>query len=129
MRCGSFNALQFLRGLVEDLTAKLEKGVPPPRTGGALMVMMLLALDLFVVSAAPADQRLVGWMRLVKVWVALRQDDTCGISPRSFRVADGVFIAELERSKTSGPGRDKRHVNIYIAGGAFICKPGAGRGP
>jgi hypothetical protein len=88
-------------------------------------VVMILALeDLVMRSAAQAYMRWYAWIKLLKVWAALRWSDLQGI-PNDFLHLrhDGVLEGKITRSKTSGQGKRVEVMYFYVAPEAFLlCK-------
>eukprot|EP00973_Karenia_brevis_P093199 12416165-Karenia_brevis.AAC.1 len=71
--------------------------------------MMILALELGVSDlTAPTFLRAIMWMKLLRIWAGLRSDDVQGIMPNLMRLLDSGLVVQLDRTKTSGPGRKIR---------------------
>ena len=68
--------------------------------------------------------RMYAWWLLLKVWGSLRFDDHRGLIPRGlFLGADGLRGA-LVRTKTSGAGKSKEVLPLFISRDAFVNEPG-----
>ena len=68
--------------------------------------------------------RMYAWWLLLKVWGSLRFDDHRGLIPKGlFLGADGLRGA-LVRTKTSGAGKSKEVLPLFISRDAFVNEPG-----
>ena len=56
-------------------------------------------------STSPKFVRMFAWLRLVRVWTALRFDDHRGIIPRRMVLTSTGLRGTLVRTKTSGAGK------------------------
>ena len=66
--------------------------------------------------------RAFAWVRLVKVWGALRSDDLGGLLPGELQRLDRGLKGMLDRTKTSGPGKRIRWLAIWIDEGAWVAE-------
>ena len=65
--------------------------------------------------------RVFAWFKLVKLWGALRWDDTLGIPPAMMDVREGVGLrGKIMRSKTTGEGRRVDIQEFFISCEAWI---------
>ena len=56
----------------------------------------------------------------MKIWASLRFDDTLGIRPELMILTANGLEAQLERTKTSGPGRKIRWLSFFVSSRASI---------
>ena len=103
---------------VRDTAARLAVDAPAPKKAAMFPAVFIVAMESAVHDAHyPLFKRFVAWVRLLKVWAALRSDDTEGMVPQELRLTDAGLEGVLERSKTSGPGRRCRHTALSWATG------------
>ena len=106
---------------VEYLTVSLSRGAAPTKKAAMLLLGMLMALELYVLDVSrPRYCRGVAWLRLVKIWASLRFDDTLGIRPELMILTASGLEAQLERTKTSGPGRKIRWLSFFVSSQASV---------
>ena len=80
-------------------------------------VVIPMGLEFVVMTEdAPVYKRIFAWYKLVKLWGALRWDDTLGCPPSSFRWVETQGLeAEIVRSKTSGDGKRVESQKFFIS--------------
>ena len=88
-------------------------------------VVMILALeDLVLREAAAPYTRFYAWVKLLKLWAALRWSDVQGVPNDLLRLRqDGCWRARSPRSKTSGQGKRVEVMFFYVAKEASCCAP------
>eukprot|EP00973_Karenia_brevis_P035109 4844650-Karenia_brevis.AAC.1 len=59
-------------------------------------------------------------MKLLRIWAGLRADDVQGIMPNLMRLTDSGLVVQLDRTKTSGPGRKVRWMTVYVSSVAYL---------
>ena len=65
--------------------------------------------------------RAFSWFKLLKLWAALRWDDTMGIPPSSVQMLPGRGLrGKILRSKTTGEGRRVDVQEFYVANGCWL---------
>eukprot|EP00973_Karenia_brevis_P095340 12426869-Karenia_brevis.AAC.1 len=80
-----------------------------------------MAMELLVVDEGQLRYlRAYTWLKLVRVWAALRSDDVQGLLPGTMRMFDNGMEATLDRTKTSGPGKKIRWMKIYVSSASFL---------
>ena len=57
---------------------------------------------------------------LVRIWTAMRYDDTRGIAPGNMRLDGRGFVADLTRTKTTGAGKKVELMEVYVSRQAYI---------
>jgi len=92
-------------------------------------VVMILALeDLVMRSSAPAYTRWYAWIKLLKIWGALRWSDVQGVPNGMLRLRmDRVLEGKITRSKTSGQAGGGALL-LCVAGGLCALRRFAGDG-
>ena len=86
------------------------------------MVLAILAAfeEMVVDTNAALYPRAFAWYRLFRHWSSLRWDDTQALSPHSLqRRARGV-VGNLERTKTSGPGKAAKALPVFVSQDAWL---------
>ena len=85
-----------------------------------LTIRVVLAWEELVVRPNEKPYvRVFAWFKLLKLWAALRWDDTMGIPPSSLElVREKGLKGKIVRSKTSGEGRRVEMQEFYVA---FDC--------
>ena len=67
--------------------------------------------------------RWFAWLKLVKLWAALRWDDVQGVpNPALIMRTDGTMVGKITRSKTTGIGKKVEVMNFYISGQAYFLQ-------
>jgi len=106
---------------VRSIAASLATGAAPTRKAPALFVKVLISLELYICDVEqPRFLRGFAWLKLIKVWGALRTNDLQGICPHHLRCTESGLLLLIDRSKTSGPGKRMRWLPAYVAAGATI---------
>jgi hypothetical protein len=106
---------------VRDTAARLAVDAPAPKKAATLPAIFIVAMEAAVHDEDhPLFKRFIAWVRLLKVWAALRSDDTEGLVPQALRLTATGLEGVLERSKTSGPGRRCRHLPFFVSHRAFL---------
>eukprot|EP00973_Karenia_brevis_P018780 2573796-Karenia_brevis.AAC.1 len=84
---------------------------------------MVASMELAVLdSSMPPMVRFIIWLKLVRIWAALRSDDLQGIIPDLLKLLPSGLTGYLDRSKTSGPGRKNRWLLFYVSVECFVTK-------
>jgi hypothetical protein len=106
---------------VRDTAARLAVDAPAPKKAAMFPAIFIVAMEYAVHDKHyPLFKRFIAWVRLLKVWAALRSDDTEGLVPQELRLTDAGVEGVLERSKTSGPGRRCRHLPFFVSHDAYL---------
>ena len=88
-------------------TADLETLQTARRQAPMLTVAIVLALEVHVVEdSVPEYERAIS--------CSLRADDAQAIAPASMELTDSGFRARLGRTKTTGPGKKTKEVDIFV---------------
>ena len=77
-------------------------------------VSMIIACELYVVSARPAFIRMYVWCKLLKVWMCLRWDDLQGLVACRTTLSSTCLRSILGRSKTTGAGKKTGEVPCFV---------------
>ena len=84
-------------------------------------VLMVVALEHVVTDTDATEYRRVyAWFKLVRIWAALRFDDTLHIAPSDVSYLDGTLEVKIGRTKTTGPGKRVETLVAYVGPGAFV---------
>ena len=98
-----------------QISAQLESEAPPPRKARPQPLLLLIALELWVVKGdAPRFSRALAWAKLVKFWSSCRSDDLAGLIPSSMTLDRRGLSAVLRRTKTTGPGKRVKWLPIFV---------------
>lgn len=105
---------------VESLTTSLheEPGALSVKKAPLYSISMVMACELWVMSARPRYMRILGWVTLVKIWKCLRFDDMQGLSASRLALAVAGLRSILGRSKTTGAGKKTGEIPCFIHGKA-----------
>ena len=60
---------------------------------------------------------------LVQIWCTLRLDDSKAIDPSAIVPYDSYWSLQLERTKSTGPGRRRNTVFAYLSRAAHFVVP------
>ena len=71
-------------------------------------------------KTAPRFVRAFAWYKLVKVWGAMRYHDTTGVDFSTMRLDGFALVANLTRTKTSGPGKKVTVLKLIIGARVYI---------
>ena len=114
----------MVKDTVEHLTASLSAATRPPKKAPAFLVVVLVSMEILVMdTSAPLYLRAFCWVKLLKVWMALRSDDTEGLVPGDLAMTERGLSGLLDRTKVSGPGRKVRWLPVFIRRGACVAVP------
>lgn len=81
----------------------------------SFLYVMVVSLELYVLNEGnPRFARAFAWVRLLKLWGSLRSDDLQGILPSTMIHYKDYFEAKVQRTKTTGPGKMTRWVNVVV---------------
>ena len=137
----SFNTLKFLEHSVEmpdDLQLSRDAGIlnflkEVEQAGGwkagrvrrkaqPYLLEMVAAMEGVVVAQDTRPyHRFYAWIKLIKLWCAMRFDDVQGVDHENLKLRrDGVLYGELWRTKTSGIGKKVERLNFFISPGAWV---------
>ena len=98
-----------------QITCQLETGAPPTKKARPQPLMLVLALELWVMKEdAPRYSRGFAWFKLLKFWTSSRNDDLAGLLPSSLQLSGRGLSGVLQRTKTSGPGKKCKWLPIFV---------------
>ena len=108
------------KGAVDSMNMELQSvqrwGLPAVRKAPQTPVLHIISLELEVIRESQSFYfRLFCFVRLLKIWGALRSDDVTGICPRRLMLTDRVLRGVLVETKTTGPGKKVKEVAFFIA--------------
>jgi hypothetical protein len=109
--------LNTIRGMTKDLEkfSSLTVKAPPH------LIVTMISLELYVCNVEhEAYTRAFAWLKLVKIWAALRTDDVAGLLPGSMLMTPKGLQGWLDRAKTSGAGRGTRWMPISVSYNAWL---------
>ena len=85
---------------------------------------MLAALERTVLNPnLTAYHRAFEGFRLLRHWCSLRWDDTQGLSPSPLEERARGVTGTLDRTKTSGQGKQQQMLPVFWSSGAFLLHP------
>ena len=99
---------------LSSLTTEVVSQSPPVKQAPMYTVATVVALECYVASEAPAYARALAWVALLMVYCSLRADDVQGIRPETMQLTSAGFRAKLGRTKTTGPDRRVKEVQIFV---------------
>ena len=108
------------KGAISSINLELQSirpgGQPAVKKAPQLPILHIIALELEVANTNQRLYfRLFCFVRLVKVWAALRTDDVFGICPRRLNLMSKVLRGILVETKTTGPGKRIKEVAFFVA--------------
>ena len=113
---------QALRNFFDEVSRhpSWSDGAKRRTSANCLVVRIVLGWEEMVMKEDEKKYvRVYSWFKLVKLWAALRWDDTMGIPPDCLElVKDKGIKGKIARSKTSGEGRRVEMQEFYVA---FDC--------
>ena len=93
------------------------------RKAPRLTVGVIIAMEVYVCSdGAPRALRVAAWLRLVKVYGALRWDDFRRIIPADVELRESGLVGRLTRTKTTGVGKKVRELPLFIPADASVAE-------
>ena len=100
---------------VKSWTAELCEEAPPRRPAEMYTVVMLIALEIFVMDdSLRLFDRALAWVVLCMVWGAMRCDDVQAVIPSRMVFSNYGLRLVLGKSKTSGPDKRQKEVSVHI---------------
>jgi hypothetical protein len=112
-----------LTNTIQSITRDLERAAPLTVKAPSHLLVPMVSMELFVVNTEhPLYARAFAWLKLVKIWAALRTDDVSGLLPSTMLLTQRGLQGWLDRTKTSGAGRRIRWMPIFVSRGAFVAQ-------
>mmetsp|Transcript_25222 Transcript_25222/g.40376 ORF Transcript_25222/g.40376 Transcript_25222/m.40376 type:complete len:674 (+) Transcript_25222:59-2080(+) len=111
-----------VKAMADDLRLELLANSPRPVTkASCLAVAFLLAWESKVADESEVFYvRILAWVKLVRVWAALRSSDLLGISPRDIVMKNGNLRGMITQSKTTGKGKKVGVLFFHVSGNAWL---------
>ena len=109
---------------VKDIEVTLARGEGHVRRKAPhFPAMIVLSLELLIVDDEVSKYRRVyAWVTLVRVWAALRFDDSVHIRPDEIRYGEDGLEAIIRRTKTTGPGKRVSVLYAFVGPGAYVAR-------
>ena len=121
---GRISTSQSLRNFFDEVSRHptWADGSKTRTSANRLVVRVVLGWEEIVVKAEEKKYvRVFAWFKLVKLWAALRWDDTMGIPPASLEMVKNKGLkGKIVRSKTSGEGRRIEVQEFYVSIGCWL---------
>eukprot|EP00435_Cladocopium_sp_Y103_P046847 s436_g13.t1 len=103
------------------ITEKLSSSSPPVRRAPRYPSVVVEALEALVVDTQQLmGMRVIAWVKLLKIWGALRFDDMQKIKPAELHLTGGRLTTTLRVTKTSGPGKRIQELPVCVSENAFV---------
>ena len=88
-------------------------------------IVLVVELETLVNASADAigvdkTRAIVAWMRLLKLYGAMRADDLQRVRPDSVSLGESGLVLKLLRTKVSGPGKRVRELMVFVPVGTGI---------
>ena len=107
--------------VIKELVRKLESRAPPIKRAPRWMALLIGPMEELIMDRRePKGRRRAAWMKLVKLWAALRFSDAANMRTKDIKVYDGKLTALLRKTKTTGAGKRVRELPVYIDSCAFV---------
>ena len=105
----------------EAAVLQRDKPAAGARQAPPLLVIILARIESVVVDPSqPSFVRFYAWTRLLRHWGSMRWDDSMGLRPSTLEWKCRGLCGELERTKTSGPGKKVLVLPVYISKSAYV---------
>lgn len=109
--------------VVKVLVKKLETKAQPIKRAPRWMTMMIGPMEEMVVwREQPKGRRIAAWMKLVKMWAALRFSDAANMQVKTPKYYDGKMTADLHKAKTTGAGKRVQELPVYVGEDAYFVQ-------
>ena len=93
----------------------------PVRRAPQVPFAIVACFELAVLDTTrPQYERMFAWYRLLRIWASLRFDDHRGLVPSYMTCTPQGFHGTLVRTKTSGAGRKREELYVFVSGQAYI---------
>ena len=103
------------------ITEKLAAEAPPVRRAPRYPSVVIESLEATVIDTElSVGMRIMAWVKLLKIWGALRFDDMQKINPSQLHLTGGRMTTTLRVTKTSGPGKRVQELPVCISEYAFV---------
>ena len=115
----------LLSSALQELQLEVHQanGPQPKKRALRLFLRLVIALEMTVMDEEiPPYHRGFAWLKLLKVWGALRADDLTWLSVPTMRLGERGFIAALERTKVTGAGKLVEHLEVVVSVEAYLIK-------
>ena len=111
---------------VSELSAGLASKRPEDRRQAHyLPVKLVTRLEAMVMDEEqPKYRRYYAWLRLLKLWAALRFDDLRWVEPARVEMTASGLRLSLTRTKVTGPGKKIGTLVAFVCFDAFFTAPG-----
>ena len=91
------------------------------RKAPRFLVGVIVSLEAYVMNVVhPKALRVTAWMRLIKIYGALRWDDFKRLRPIDVTLRESGLVGRLSRTKTTGVGKKVRELPLFIPKEAAI---------
>eukprot|EP00435_Cladocopium_sp_Y103_P056842 s1981_g19.t1 len=106
------------------ITEKLATDAPPIRRASRYPAVAIESLEATVLdNELSVGMRIMAWVKLLKIWGALRYDDLQKINPAQLHLTGGRLTTTLRVTKTSGPGKRVQELPVCISEYAYAWDP------
>ena len=103
------------------MTKDLEKYSTLTAKAPPHLIVIMTSLELYICNVEHgAYPRAFAWLKLFKIWAALRTDDVAGPFPGSVLMTSRGLQGWFDRTKTSGTGRRIRWRPIFVSFNAWL---------
>ena len=120
-RIGEAHVVSSVRDYIVDM---LSKDAPPTRRAPRYPVVFIESLEAMVENdKLLLGLRAIAWVKLVKVWGALRWDDIQKVNPKELKYYAGRMTTTLRYTKTTGPTKRVQELPVCISEHAYVTTP------
>ena len=111
-----------LKNALEEVGLRLESEAMEPRKQAMhIPVKIVMAWEQVVCDEEQLRYtRPYAWFKLVKIWGAMRFSDTTGVKVESAGLDEEGWSADLDRTKTTGPGKRVNLVKVFVSKHAYL---------
>ena len=114
-----------LKNALEEISVRLESGEIVPRKQ-AMHIPVKIAMAWEQVVGDESQLRYIrayAWFKLLKIWGAMRFSDTTGVRVETAGLEGDCWAADLDRTKTTGPGKRVNLVKVFVSKHAYLKNP------
>lgn len=120
-RIGETHIVSSVRDYIVEV---LSKDSPPTRRAPRYPVVFAESLETMVENdKLRMGYRAIAWIKLVKLWAALRWDDVQKINPKDLKYYAGRMTTILRVTKTTGPTKRVQELPVCVSEHAYVTSP------
>ena len=113
----------LVKRVVKDIEVSIASGQPRSRRKAPQYpVLVVVAFELYLRNESnPPYKRMLAWVKLVRIWGAMRFDDTLHIDPSTLALRESGLEFDISSTKTTGPGKRVEVLHAFVSRDAFLA--------